>query len=78
MPQTTVQLKLFASLTRFSPDDTEKIPISPGTSVEQLLRQLNVPVEKVHLIFINGVRKTRDTPLNDADRVGIFPPVAGG
>ena len=78
MSSATIQLKLFASLTPFSPDEADRIPISAETTVKLLLEHLNVPIEKVHLIFVNGVRKTLDTPLSNGDRVGIFPPVAGG
>lgn len=78
MTSATIQLKFFASLTPFSPDETDRVHISPGTSVKKLLQQLEVPIENVHLIFINGVRKTLDTHLNGGERVGIFPPVAGG
>jgi molybdopterin synthase sulfur carrier subunit len=78
MPADTVQLKLFASLTPFSPKEADSVPITPDISVKELLLQFDVPLEKVHLIFVNGVRKTVDTPLNAGDRVGVFPPVAGG
>ena len=43
-----------------------------------LLRQLDVPTAKAHLIFINGVKKNLQSTLNGGERVGIFPPVAGG
>ena len=78
MSTTTVQLKLFASLTPFTPRESDRIPISSETTVKRLLEDLNVPLEKAHLIFVNGVRKTLDTQLNSGDRVGVFPPVAGG
>ena len=78
MPTATVQLKLFASLTPFSPRENDRVPIAPDTTVKMLLERLHVPLEKAHLIFVNGVRKTIDTQLNSGDRVGVFPPVAGG
>ena len=78
MPVTTIQVKLFASLTPFTPRESDQVPISSETTVKMLLEHLDVPLEKAHLIFVNGVRKTLDTRLNSGDRVGVFPPVAGG
>jgi sulfur-carrier protein len=73
-----VQLKLFASLTPLSPENSDRVPVTPGTSVKELLERLDVPVAKAHLIFVNGVKRSLDTRLNGGERVGIFPPVAGG
>lgn len=73
-----VQLKLFAALTPLSPENSDRVPVSPGTSVKELLERLDVPIAKAHLIFINGVKRSLDTRLNGGERVGIFPPVAGG
>lgn len=73
-----VQLKLFASLTPLSPENADQVPIEPGVSVKDLLVRLEVPIAKAHLIFIDGVKQSLDTLLNGGERVGIFPPVAGG
>ncbi len=78
MTHTHIQLKLFASLTPLSPENADRVPIAPGTSVKELLELLNVPIAKAHLIFIDGVKRTLDTRLTGGERVGIFPPVAGG
>ena len=73
-----IQLKLFAALTPMSPKDANQLPIRPGISVKDLLDGLNIPTAKAHLIFINGVKQSLDTRLQGGERVGIFPPVAGG
>ena len=78
MTRPTIQLKLFAGLAPYTPDNADRVPIKPGATVEDLLQQCQVPVAKAHLIFIDGVKKTRQTVLNGGERVGIFPPVAGG
>ena len=78
MTQSHIQLKLFASLTPLSPQNSDRIPIQPGVSVRDLLDGLNIPTIKAHLIFINGVKRSLDTRLDGGERVGIFPPVAGG
>jgi molybdopterin converting factor small subunit len=54
------------------------VEIHEGTKVGQMLERLNVPVESVKMIFLNGIHAEIDTALKDGDRVGVFPPVAGG
>ena len=73
-----IQIKLFASLSRFQPEDSDRFPIAPKTSVADLLERLNVPIEEAKLIFINNKRGELSSILNDGDRVGVFPPVGGG
>lgn len=78
MTSAHIQLKLFADLTPLSPAQSDRLPIRPGISVKELLEQLSIPIVKAHLIFIDGVKKSLETPLNGGERVGVFPPVAGG
>jgi molybdopterin converting factor small subunit len=78
MQSSTIQLKLFAALTQMAPENANQLPISPGISVKELLDELNIPSIKAHLIFINGVKQSLDARLHGGERVGIFPPVAGG
>jgi len=78
MKPSHIQLKLFASLTPLAPEHADRVPIEPGISVKELLDHLDVPTVKAHLIFIDGVKRSLDTLLNGGERVGIFPPVAGG
>jgi sulfur-carrier protein len=73
-----IQLKLFASLNALAPANADHLPIDPGTSVAALLDRLDVPIASVHLIFIDGVKRSLDATLSGGERVGIFPPVAGG
>jgi sulfur-carrier protein len=78
MESAHIQLKLFAALSALSPENSERLSIQPGTSVKELLDHLEIPSVKAHLIFINGIKRTLETRLNGGERVGIFPPVAGG
>ncbi|MBC2710713.1 MAG: MoaD/ThiS family protein [Desulfosarcina sp.] len=78
MKQPHIQLKLFAALTPLSPENSDRVPIEPGISIKELLDHLDIPIVKAHLIFINGVKRSLETRLNGGERVGIFPPVAGG
>ncbi|GAB6907500.1 ThiamineS protein [Desulfosarcina cetonica] len=78
MPEHYIQLKLFASLSNMAPENANRLPIKPGASVHDLLEQLGIPVAKAHLIFVDGVKQSLDACLQGGERVGIFPPVAGG
>jgi sulfur-carrier protein len=75
---THIELKLFASLSKFTPREGERLPIEPGQTVGDILATIGMPAEKAKLIFINGLKGTLETPLNGGERVGLFPPVAGG
>ena len=75
---TTIDLRLFATLQKFSPDNSEAFVITPGVTVRELLEQIGVPIEKAKLVFVNGLKKDLEVKLNGGERVGIFPPVGGG
>lgn len=76
--QTSITLKLYATLQAFLPPSGEDYPIAPGTSVRQILSRLNLPEDKAKLVFIDGMKADLSSRLNGGERVGIFPPVGGG
>jgi sulfur-carrier protein len=78
-----VELNLFASLARYAPDKTGShghliLDAAEGTTIMELLKRLELPLEKIKMIFLNGLHATGDEVLKEGDRVGVFPPVAGG
>ncbi len=78
-----IELRLFASLARYTPDkpgslDNCIMEIAEGSTIIDILRRLEVPLDKVRVIFLNGLHVTGDEVLKEGDRVGLFPPVAGG
>ncbi|MDJ0781184.1 MAG: MoaD/ThiS family protein [Desulfosarcinaceae bacterium] len=73
-----IELKLFAHLSKYLPSEGERLSIEPGQSVAEVLDTIGLPAEKAKLIFINGIKGTLDTVLHGGERVGLFPPVAGG
>ena len=78
-----IELKLYASLGRYLPQAlVEKkqryLEIGEGTTVNVLLENLKVPLEIVKLVFLNGTHAKGNEVLKDGDRLGVFPPVAGG
>lgn len=77
-----IEINLFASLSRYAPEGSSRkrflMEITEGTKIRDLLAQLEVPKDAVKILFINGVHANGDTIVKDGDRLGIFPPVAGG
>ena len=52
--------------------------VEEGTRIKELIVRLSIPQESPKFIFLNGVHAEGDEVLKDGDRVGAFPPVAGG
>ena len=77
-----IELYFYASLARYMPDASGErscvMEIKQGITVGELLDDLNVPDDAIKLIFLNGLHAKGDEILKDGDRVGVFPPVAGG
>ena len=73
-----ITIKLFASLSDYTPASADKYPVGPGTTIRFLLEHLGVPEDEVKLIFINGVKGDLTSSLTGGERVGIFPAVGGG
>lgn len=78
-----IELNLYASLARYLPREAgaprDRIwEVDEGTTIFALLHRHQVPLDKVKLIFLNGLHARGDEILREGDRVGVFPPVAGG
>ena len=73
-----IQIKLFASLQKYTPPSADNYPIEGDQTVLGVLENLSVPLEHAKLIFINGVKSELSSKLKGGERVGIFPPVGGG
>jgi len=74
----TIDLRLFATLQKFTPENSDAFVIRPNATIREVLEQIGVPIEKAKLIFVNGLKKDLDVKLGGGERVGIFPPVGGG
>lgn len=76
--KTTVQICLFAGLREFTPEDSDHYPIVSGTTVRAVMERIGVPLDVTKIIFVDGKKGTLDQVLTGGERVGVFPPVAGG
>ncbi|MEW6726437.1 MoaD/ThiS family protein [Desulforudis sp. 1088] len=77
-----VELRVFASLQKYRPDlaggEPLDLEVPEGSTVEDVLAGIGVPVSEVKIVMVNGQQATLKWRLRDGDRVGAFPPVAGG
>lgn len=73
-----IELKLFATITRYLPDSPDMFCVKEGTTIMGVVTQLAIPESEVKLTFVNGKQRPLDHVLEDGDRLGIFPPVGGG
>ncbi|MFC1829492.1 MoaD/ThiS family protein [Thermodesulfobacteriota bacterium] len=76
--QSNITIKLFATLKRYTPKQSDSFPVQPGMTIRELIEQLGAPEAEVKLIFIDGVKGEMTSSLKGGERVGIFPPVGGG
>ena len=78
-----VLARVYATLKRYLPegkaDNDLEFILPEGTTVGELIENyLKIPAEAVKVVFVNGKHAEMNQILNNGDRVGIFPPVAGG
>ena len=77
-----VEIRCHATLRDYLPDCAEKgiyqYELKDEKNVREVANSLDLPVEELHLIIVNGVQKDLDASIQDGDRIGLFPPVGGG
>jgi molybdopterin converting factor small subunit len=77
-----VQLKLFASYRRYLPSNCTgnscHLVMTPGSTVEDLLRKYDIPLDEHLVILRNGRSVEREAALQDQDVIAVFPAMAGG
>ena len=77
-----LEVRLYATLREQAPPGAPTGVFSrtlpDGGTVGELLNELGIGSEKVHMRMVNGVGVTDEHILQDKDRVGLFPPVGGG
>lgn len=77
-----VQVKLFASLSRFSPGLFSGAPflieLPEEATLQTVVDLLDLPEEEMKVAFVNGLIQELDYRLRLGDEIGIFPPIGGG
>jgi molybdopterin converting factor small subunit len=72
-----VTIKLFASF-RAGRFEVEKRACRPGTTVDDLVRELGIPHEEVGVILVRGRHAAFEHVAAAGDTIAIFPLLGGG
>ena len=62
----------------YNPEAGLQLAMPEGSSVEQLARHLNLPLQDIKIVMVNGRQRKVDDLLRDGDRIAFFPAVGGG
>jgi len=78
----TVEVRLYASLQKYFPNlkngEAMLVTLKDNASLGSLLNKLKIPREEINMIIVNGKHEKENYPLNNGDRIGLFPLIAGG
>lgn len=55
-----------------------EVGMPAGSTLGDLVARLALPEELVKIAFVNGTQQELNYQLQPGDRVGMFPPIAGG
>ena len=77
-----VSVRLHGILRRHHPGPDPHAPheveVAEHSVVRDLVSALGLPDDLILAASVNGEASEPDRPLNEGDRVSLFPPVAGG
>lgn len=77
-----VSVKLFATLTHFGPGvragESFDVDVPDNAKIIDVINSLQIPPVEAHVVFINNIIVSHETPITLGDNIGIFPQVAGG
>ena len=74
-----VQVNLYATLRAYvGGAPSVEVDVEPGETVGEMLERLGVPPDQTRILFVNNRAATLSQPLEDGDRVGVFPAIGGG
>jgi sulfur-carrier protein len=78
----TVKVLLSSSLRRYvpgyDPSSGVALKVDKGVSVADVCRLMNVPVEKIKIVMVDGRHGSLEYLLKGDERIALFPPVGGG
>lgn len=73
-----ITVKLFAMLSKYTGNNTLTVEIPEGSTVDDLINNLALPLNEVFNCTINGQNADFNTRLKDGDTVGFYPYIGGG
>ncbi|WP_305043211.1 MoaD/ThiS family protein [Geoalkalibacter sp.] len=72
-----VLIKLFATFRNERFKQAEK-ELPPGTSIRQVVAQLEIAEEALGMVMLNGRHAPLESELHEGDTLSLFPLVGGG
>ena len=72
-----IEVRLFATL-REGRVKVQMLSAADFATAGDIIHHLDIPIEEVAILLVNGFHKKPDEPVKDGDIVAIFPPVGGG
>jgi len=77
-----VDVVVFATLRNYMPElaigETKRMDVPHGTTVEQLIEMLEIPVDEVKVMMRNHRQADLSDVLAYGDRIALIPAVGGG
>jgi len=72
-----VEIRLFASFKKRC-WKSKRLHFSDAVQIIDILDILQIDVEEIGMILVNGSYQTVDYNLKDGDILALFPPISGG
>ena len=80
--ENTIEIRGFLHLDKFIREIQGKMPLimelKEATTGRKLAEKLNIPLDEIEVIFINGFVEALDFQINPGDRVAFLPPGCPG
>ena len=74
-----VQVNVYAALRSYVGGAASlEVEIARDQTVQQLLEQMQIPVEQTRILFVDHRAATLDQPLQGGECVAVFPAIGGG
>lgn len=77
-----VRVRVYATLRQYLSNVASgvslEVEVPEEATLEDLMRQLNLPREEVKVAYVNARAQPWSYRLKAGDDVGIFPPIGGG
>lgn len=77
-------LKVFLSsslrkyVSQYNPVEGIEFELDDKSTVAEICRKINVPVEQIKVIMVNGRNAEFDSVIKGNERIGLFPSIGGG
>jgi len=84
MKKVNIELKMFMTFREYLPPESvngkSAMSLDEGSTLEDIMHILGIPMDKTRIVVINGISHGVDTntTLEEGDIVSFFAPVGGG